>query len=81
MGEFGAVSVVSGKKAGETDTLPIHIEKLYQGIGPTAMASAFAVAALLAGLALVTLVLKTLVEWKTRQALAEASGPTGEVKP
>jgi len=72
IGEFGAVSVVSGKKAGQTDTLSIHIEKLYQGIGPTALAGAFAVASLLASLALVTLVLKTIVEWKTRQQLAAA---------
>ena len=79
MGEFGAVSVVSGKKAGQTDTLPIHIEKLYQGLGSTATASAFAVASLLACLALVTLVLKTFVEWKTRRQLQEATRAAEEV--
>jgi sulfate transport system permease protein len=73
MGEFGAVSVVSGKKAGQTDTMPILVEKHYQGIGATAMASAFTVAALLAGLALLTLVLKTFLEWKNRQELAAAA--------
>jgi sulfate transport system permease protein len=73
MGEFGAVSVVSGKLAGQTDTLPIHIEKLYQGLGSRATASAFAVAGLLACLALVTLVLKSFVEWRTRRQLAEAA--------
>jgi sulfate transport system permease protein len=80
MGEFGAVSVVSGKKAGQTDTLPISIEKLYQGIGPTASASAFAVAGLLAGLALVTLVLKTLVEWQTQRQLREAANAAGKAR-
>ncbi len=68
IGEFGAVSVVSGKKAGQTDTLPIHIEKLYQGIGGSATAAAFAVASLLACLALVTLAVKSFLEWKTRQS-------------
>jgi sulfate transport system permease protein len=81
MGEFGAVSVVSGKLAGQTDTLPIHIEKLYQGLGSRATASAFAVAGLLACLALVTLVLKSLVEWRTRRQLAEAAEATGETHP
>jgi sulfate transport system permease protein len=73
MGEFGAVSVVSGKMAGRTDTLPIHIEKLYQGMGATATAGAFTVSALLACLALMTLGLKTFLEWKTRQQLREAA--------
>jgi sulfate transport system permease protein len=72
MGEFGAVSVVSGKMTGQTDTLPLHVEKLYQGLGPTATASSFAVAALLASLALVTLALKVFLERKTRQVQAEA---------
>jgi sulfate/thiosulfate transport system permease protein len=75
MGEFGAVSVVSGKKAGQTDTLPIHVEKLYQGLGSNATAMAFSVASLLACLALVTLVLKAMLEWKTRQQLREATRP------
>jgi sulfate transport system permease protein len=73
MGEFGAVSVVSGKKTGQTDTLPLHIEKLYQGMGQASTASAFTVAALLVCLALLTLVLKTFLEWKTRQAMRAAA--------
>jgi sulfate transport system permease protein len=69
IGEFGAVNVVSGKKAGQTDTLPILIEKLYQGMGAAATASAFAVATLLTGLALVTLFVKTYLEAKTHQTV------------
>lgn len=59
MGEFGAVSVVSGHIRGETNTMPLHIEILYNEYN---MGAAFAVATLLAGLALVTLVLKTILE-------------------
>ncbi len=59
MGEFGAVSVVSGHIRGQTNTMPLHIEILYNEYQ---FAAAFAVASLLAGLALVTLVLKYLVE-------------------
>jgi sulfate transport system permease protein len=61
MGEFGAVSVVSGHIRGRTNTLPLHIEILYNEYN---FAAAFAVASLLAGLALVTLVLKSLLEWR-----------------
>ncbi len=61
MGEFGAVSVVSGHIRGETNTMPLHIEILYNEYQ---FAAAFAVASLLAFLALVTLVLKTLLEGK-----------------
>ncbi|HEX7856728.1 MAG TPA: sulfate ABC transporter permease subunit CysW [Sphingobium sp.] len=61
MGEFGAVSVVSGHIRGRTNTLPLHIEILYNEYD---FVGAFAVAALLAGLALVTLVLKSLLEWR-----------------
>lgn len=75
IGEFGAVSVVSGKLAGRTDTLPIHIEKLYQAFGAERTASAFAIAALLCGLALLTLLFKTFLEWKTQQQLREAAKP------
>jgi sulfate transport system permease protein len=66
MGEFGAVSVVSGHIRGRTNTLPLHIEILYNDYQ---FAAAFAVASLLAGLALVTLVLKYIVE---RRAHASA---------
>jgi sulfate transport system permease protein len=59
MGEFGAVSVVSGNIRGQTNTLPLHIEILYNEYQ---FAAAFAVASLLAGLALVTLALKYAVE-------------------
>jgi sulfate transport system permease protein len=61
MGEFGAVSVVSGKIRGQTNTIPLHIEALYDDYNFT---GAFAVASLLALLALVTLGLKTWVEYK-----------------
>ena len=61
MGEFGAVSVVSGHIRGRTNTLPLHVEILYNEYN---FQAAFAVASLLASLALVTLVAKTLVEWR-----------------
>jgi sulfate transport system permease protein len=61
MGEFGAVSVVSGHIRGETNTMPLHVEILYNEYQ---FQAAFAVASLLALLALVTLVVKTFVEWK-----------------
>jgi sulfate transport system permease protein len=60
MGEFGAVSVVSGHIRGETNTMPLHVEILYNEYN---FSAAFAVASLLAFLAIVTLVLKSLVEW------------------
>lgn len=61
MGEFGAVSVVSGHITGYTDTMPLRVEKLYNEYnGP----AAFAIASLLALLALLTLALKTFLEWK-----------------
>lgn len=61
MGEFGAVSVVSGHIRGETNTMPLHVEILYNEYN---FVGAFAVASLLAMLALVTLVLKSIVEWR-----------------
>ena len=66
-GEFGAVSVVSGHIRGQTNTLPLHIEILYNEY---AVAAAFAVASLLAGLALLTLLLKSLLEWRYADQLA-----------
>jgi len=68
MGEFGAVYVVSGHIAGRTDTMPLRVEKLFQEYN---MPGAFAVASVLALLALVTLLVKTTLEWKTRRELAE----------
>jgi sulfate/thiosulfate transport system permease protein len=68
MGEFGAVSVVSGHIRGETNTLPLHVEILYNEY---AFAASFAVASVLTLLALVTLALKTLVEWQQRRFLTE----------
>ena len=66
VGEFGAVAVVSGQIRGRTTTVPLHIEQLYNEIDPiTGVTAAFAVASLLTMLALVTLVLKTIVEMKT----------------
>jgi sulfate transport system permease protein len=66
MGEFGAVSVVSGHIRGMTNTVPLHVEILYNEYNYTA---AFAVASLLAFLALITLMVKTIAEWKVRQQL------------
>lgn len=67
MGEFGAVSVVSGHIRGLTNTMPLHVEILYNEYN---FVAAFAVASLLAGLALVTLVIKSLLEWRYRDELA-----------
>jgi sulfate transport system permease protein len=64
MGEFGAVSVVSGHIRGETNTLPLHIEILYNEYQ---FSASFAVASLLVMLAVLTLLVKALFEWKTNQ--------------
>jgi sulfate transport system permease protein len=64
MGEFGAVSVVSGSIRGQTNTVPLHVEILYADFQSSA---AFAVASLLALLALVTLVLKSIAEWRAEK--------------
>lgn len=68
MGEFGAVHVTSGRIGGETDTMPLRIEKLIQGYNST---GAFAIASVLTMLALVTLFVKTLLEHQTRQTLED----------
>lgn len=73
MGEFGAVSVVSGHIRGLTNTMPLHVEILYNEYN---YAAAFAVASLLTLLALVTLILKTYVEW---QASRDAANQEKEV--
>jgi sulfate/thiosulfate transport system permease protein len=76
MGEFGAVSVVSGHIRGETNTMPLQVEILYNEYNFTA---AFAIASLLALLALVTLAVKTFIEWRLHQAhKAGAQGHTTE---
>ncbi len=67
MGEFGAVSVVSGHIRGETNTMPLHVEVLYNEYN---FVAAFAVASLLALLALLTLALKSFLEWRHRDAIA-----------
>lgn len=70
MGEFGAVSVVSGHIRGQTNTIPLHVEILYNEYQSVA---AFAAASLLALLALVTLVIKSVAEWRQEQQLRVAS--------
>jgi sulfate transport system permease protein len=69
MGEFGAVSVVSAHLRGQTNTMPLHVEILYNEYN---FVAAFAVASLLAVLALVTLALKALVEWRTQDEWQES---------
>jgi len=62
MGEFGAVSVISGHIRGLTTTMPLHVEMLYNEYN---FVGAFAVASLLTMLAVLTLIIKSLVEWRT----------------
>ena len=73
MGEFGAVSVVSGHIRGKTNTLPLHVEILYNEYQ---FQAAFAVASLLAFLALVTLLAKSVVEWRGRVREHAGAGPS-----
>lgn len=73
MGEFGAVSIVSGHIRGKTNTLPLHVEILYNEYNVVA---AFAVASLLAMLGLVTLVAKSLLEWKIQRLSHEHLEPS-----
>ncbi len=73
MGEFGAVSVVSGHVRGKTNTIPLHVEILYNEYN---FVAAFAVASLLALLALVTLVAKTVVESRIRRELKQTLEPS-----
>jgi sulfate transport system permease protein len=70
MGEFGAVAVISGKLRGETVTVPLQIELFYQEFRAQAQVAAFSLAAILAGLALVTLVIKSWLEWRYADQLA-----------
>jgi sulfate transport system permease protein len=69
MGEFGAVSVVSGHIRGRTNTLPLHVEALFNEYN---FSAAHAVASLLAGLALITLIVKAAAEWQVRRQRAAA---------
>jgi len=78
MGEFGAVSIVSGHITGQTDTMPLRVEKLYQEYNATA---AFAVASLLALLALFTLGIKTFLEWKQERDFERAQHALPEPDP
>lgn len=73
MGEYGAVSVVSGHIRGKTNTLPLHIEILYNEYNVVAV---FAMASLLALLGIVTLVLKTCLEWKLQKQLRTTIEPS-----
>lgn len=68
MGEFGAVSIVSGHITGLTDTMPLRVEKLYNGATAASGTAAFVVASLLALLAFITLLLKSWLEWKAERA-------------
>jgi sulfate transport system permease protein len=82
MGEFGAVSVVSGHIRGQTNTLPLHVEILYNEYQSVA---AFAVASLLAILALVTLAIKSVAEWRHASEMKDAAAlppdrPTDDIK-
>jgi sulfate transport system permease protein len=80
MGEFGAVSVVSGHIRGETNTLPLQIEILYNEYNAI---GAFAAASILTLLALVTLVAKTVVEWRMKketEMLYAVLAPTGRTR-
>ena len=74
MGEFGAVSVVSGHIRGQTNTLPLHIEISYNEYR---FVAAFACASVLTLLALVTLVAKSIVEWRIQQTMERAAQSTG----
>ncbi|PUA38476.1 sulfate ABC transporter permease subunit CysW [Paenibacillus elgii] len=73
MGEFGAVSVVSGHIRGSTNTMPLHIQILYNEYN---FAGAFAMASLLVLLAVVTLVVKSVIEWKHHQQQLNREGET-----
>ena len=76
MGEFGAVSVVSGHIRGATNTIPLHVEILYNEYN---FAAAFALATILAALAIATLVLKSIIEWKTARTGTRVATSAGKV--
>jgi sulfate/thiosulfate transport system permease protein len=72
MGEFGAVSVVSGHIRGQTCTMPLQVQCMYEDCGPNSTVAAFALASVLAILAIITLVLKTIFEWNSARQMAAA---------
>ncbi len=78
MGEFGAVYVVSGHIAGQTDTMPLRVQKLFDEYNNP---GSFAVASLLTSLALVTLLAKVTLERKTRRELAAALAVETPIEP
>jgi sulfate transport system permease protein len=80
MGEFGAVSVVSGHIRGQTETMPLCVQALYEG-GTASAAAAFALASLLALLALLTLGMKTVLEWKQARNYERAQRQTSSELP
>jgi sulfate transport system permease protein len=69
IGEFGAVSVVSGHISGETNTLPLHVEILYKSFAEGSMTASFAVSSLLVFIALITILLKGIIEWRTERQI------------
>jgi sulfate transport system permease protein len=79
MGEFGAVSVVSGHVIGQTETMPLRVQGLYEGATTESSAAAFAVASLLALLALLTLAIKTFLEWKQAREFEKAQTMRGSL--
>ena len=79
MGEFGAVYVVSAHIMGQTETMALRVQSLYED--PRGETAAFAVASLLAFLALLTLILKTFVEWKTQRNYDLAQHAIAELHP
>ncbi len=73
VGEFGAVSVVAGNIRGQTNTLPLHVELLYQDYN---VVGAFVSASLLAGIALLTLLIKGIVEWRQSSQRSPETNPS-----
>ena len=78
LGEFGAVSVVSGHIRGETNTMPLHVEILYNEYQ---FAAAFSVASLLVAIALITIIGKSIVEWRMQESLRDSAGIVHQQRP
>lgn len=81
MGEFGAVSVVSARVIGHTETMPLRVQSLWEGGSAASTSAAFAVASLLAVLAMVTLGLKTVLEWKQAREFERAQRAVASTQP